>query len=415
MRILLLHNRYQAVGGAEYYLLLISKLLEAAGHTIIIASPEDERERISVPGRVEVLLPRARGARSSRACLGKLRAIVGQHRPDVAIVHSTAGFLTPLVLAGCVEILPTIKQVHDARVFCPRAHSKILPGAGFRICARPMGLGCWKCLWADRSGPFDVGPVREQATETLIRWGELRLLRRLPAVICGSQYMREELVRNRVPAERIHVVGHPLPWDPPPQAPPTEVPVVGAVGRWDRIKGMEQLLEVLLELAPKLSFRAELVGGGPGLEEAREQVRRGGLEERFAIHGAIPGSQLRELYRGLSVLAFPSMVPEAFGAAGIEAQAHGVPVVGYAAGGTRDWLIDGETGISLPMGDRNALAGALSRMLSDPPLAARLGRQAAERVRRMYDRHRHMESILGILRAVIDEIGSQEALKDRDR
>ena len=66
----------------------------------------------------------------------------------------------------------------------------------------------------------------------------------------------------------------------------------------------------------------------------------------------------------------------------VEACAMGLPVVSTAVGGIPDLLADGETGLLVPAGDEERMAGAVRRLLGEPALAERLssaGRWLAER------------------------------------
>ncbi len=56
----------------------------------------------------------------------------------------------------------------------------------------------------------------------------------------------------------------------------------------------------------------------------------------------------------------------------LEAFASGVPVVSTNAGGVPDMLIDGESGLLVPVGDAQAMAAAALRVLEDRTLARRL-------------------------------------------
>jgi L-malate glycosyltransferase len=60
------------------------------------------------------------------------------------------------------------------------------------------------------------------------------------------------------------------------------------------------------------------------------------------------------------------------------------PIVATDAGGTREFVIDGQTGLLVPPADPNALAAALERLLADPGEAGRLALGAR---RRLIDRH----------------------------
>jgi glycosyltransferase involved in cell wall biosynthesis len=83
----------------------------------------------------------------------------------------------------------------------------------------------------------------------------------------------------------------------------------------------------------------------------------------------------------------------------IEAQAAGVPVVATPVGGIRETVVDGETGLLVPVGDPGALAGAILRLLQDPELAARLAAEARGRVRERYSEARMIELTLGLYAA----------------
>ncbi len=410
MRILRVHNLYRPVGGAEFYLLRTSEALEEMGHEVIIASPDDDRAPYHHSDRIELTLPRARGLTTGRRALGALERILDDHAPDVAIFHTTIGFLTAPVLRGCARRVPTLKQVHDTRVFCPKIRSKVLPGNAKadrpRICPFPFGPRCLSqgCLSEDRRAPIAAGPPLEQPRETLIRWTELRALRRLPALLCDSDYMRGELARNGIARDRIHVVGQAIPWPREalaPLDPPTTPPIIGAVGRWDIVKGMELLLDILIEMAPHRDFSARIVGDGPNLSVAREKVRAAGLPQRIEILGPLPPTEIPGFYSGITILAFPSLIPESFGAVGIEAQVHALPVVAFDAGGVSEWLCAPDAGILASIGDRSSLRRGLEQLLDHPTEARAMGERGRERAWSRYEQRAQLGRLIEILSGVI--------------
>jgi glycosyltransferase involved in cell wall biosynthesis len=84
--------------------------------------------------------------------------------------------------------------------------------------------------------------------------------------------------------------------------------------------------------------------------------------------GWIGADRKRELMRQADLLAVPSLWPEPFGLAGLEAGCLGLPAVGYDVGGIREWLKPGESG-ELAAGDPptvSGLAEAMVRALADP-------------------------------------------------
>jgi glycosyltransferase involved in cell wall biosynthesis len=139
-------------------------------------------------------------------------------------------------------------------------------------------------------------------------------------------------------------------------------PEILYAGRLSREKGVLELVEAARGL------RLVVAGDGP----LRTEVP-GAL-------GWVPRSELERLYARAAVVACPSR-REGFGVTCAQAMAHARPVVATAVGGLRDLVVDGETGILVPPGDRAALRAALERLLADRALRRRLGEAGRERVR----------------------------------
>lgn len=112
-------------------------------------------------------------------------------------------------------------------------------------------------------------------------------------------------------------------------------------------------VDLALEAARRARRRIKVVGSGPD---------RGRLETRYAASseflGRVGDDELASLYARASALVVPGV--EEFGIAAVEAQAAGRPVVGSDAGGTRETVQDGTTGVLVPSGDVDALAEAMA-------------------------------------------------------
>ena len=112
-------------------------------------------------------------------------------------------------------------------------------------------------------------------------------------------------------------------------------------------------VDLALEAARRARRRIKVVGSGPDRER---------LEARYAASseflGRVGDDELASLYARASALVVPGV--EEFGIAAVEAQAAGRPVVGSDAGGTRETVQDGTTGVLVPTGDVDALAEAMA-------------------------------------------------------
>lgn len=143
-------------------------------------------------------------------------------------------------------------------------------------------------------------------------------------------------------------------------------PTVGFVGRLHTDKGAADLLPLLDRLLPHHpDLRLLVVGDVDPTDPASPAIRdalaaRPEVELRGWVDDPAP------VYREMDLLVFPSR-REGLPNAPLEAQASGVPVVGYAATGTVDAVADGVGGVLVPIGDSNALHRAVDEYLRPTP------------------------------------------------
>lgn len=110
--------------------------------------------------------------------------------------------------------------------------------------------------------------------------------------------------------------------------------------------------DVVLSAAALAGRAVKVVGTGP--ERERLQARFG---DRVEFLGRVSDERLADLYSRARALVVANV--EEFGIAAVEAQAAGRPVLAVDAGGTRETVVDGVTGILVPAGDERLLAEAL--------------------------------------------------------
>ena len=151
-----------------------------------------------------------------------------------------------------------------------------------------------------------------------------------------------------------------------------DVPVVGAVGRLTSQKAYDDLVHAIAMLP---AARLVLVGDGPartGLEQLAERL---GVSARLTITGWV--DEPRALLGGFDVFALPSRW-EGMPLSIIEAMHAGLPVVATDVGSVSELIVDGETGLVIAPGDREALAAAIERLLADEQQRRTMGQRAQE-------------------------------------
>ena len=117
---------------------------------------------------------------------------------------------------------------------------------------------------------------------------------------------------------------------------------------------------------------------GDGPETERLRARHAG-DPRIEWLGRITDEEKRRRLRGADVFCAPSLRGESFGVVLLEAMAARAAIVAVDLPGYRNVARPDRDAVLVPPGDRDALAGALRRVLADPDLRARLVSSGEER------------------------------------
>ncbi len=157
------------------------------------------------------------------------------------------------------------------------------------------------------------------------------------------------------------------PVHPVPEAP--EVVFVGVLERYKNVDGLAAAWRTVARRVPEA--RLHLIGTGALMEVAEQLEREGCTWDRRldppAVAAAIDAAR---------ALLLPS-ASEGLPRVAIEAFVRGRAVVGTRAGGIPDIVEDGVTGLLVEADDTAGLAAAIERIVTDHPLAVRLGAAAA--------------------------------------
>jgi glycosyltransferase involved in cell wall biosynthesis len=164
---------------------------------------------------------------------------------------------------------------------------------------------------------------------------------------------------------------------------PAEAPVALFVGRLTSDKGICELFEAFQQIANRIpQLRLLLVGSFEDGDPLPEGVRqRLATHERVTLAG--PVNDPAPYYAVADVLILPSH-REGLPLVILEGHAAGKPVIGAAATGIVDLVVDGETGLLFPVGDASALAEAIGRLIEDKALARKLSLAGQEQVKRKF-------------------------------
>jgi glycosyltransferase involved in cell wall biosynthesis len=150
-------------------------------------------------------------------------------------------------------------------------------------------------------------------------------------------------------------------------------------------------IEVAVEAFNRLGLPLVVVGDGP---EARRLHRLAGPTVRF--EGRVSDDRVAQLMSGARALVVTAT--EEFGIAAVEAQAAGRPVIALAAGGARETVVEGETGVFFERADPEALAEAVAGF---DPLSVDPAACVAQAAR--FDRERFREGLTAAVSSALAE------------
>jgi glycosyltransferase involved in cell wall biosynthesis len=330
-----------ATGGTASHVIALAAGCRAAGLTVSVLGPPptlalfgDDVDTVAVR-----ITDRPRPARDAAAIAG-LRAALAREHPAVVHAHGVrAGAFAALAIATLPGVRPALViTVHNAP---PDGRAtRLVYGVLEGICARRADL-----------------------------------------VLCASADLLARMRGRRATAEQFDVPA-------PPASPPTAAdvararadvgggdrPVVLAVGRLAPQKGLDVLIDAAVRWrARDPRPRTVIAGEGPLAAVLRAQARQSGADvELLGARRDVPA---------LLAVADVVVVPSRWEARALilqEAMRAGRPIVATSVGGTPE-LTGPDGAILVPAGDPGALAAAVTAVLDDTALAARLGAAARAR------------------------------------
>ena len=411
MRIVLAHKFYRPVGGTEEFVRQVEGLLHARGHEVVPFAmthpgnwPSDYAGyfvpeidfRAELRGAARIRRAAAAGTRlvywpEARRRFARLLDDV---RPDVVHIQNIAHQISPSILYAAAERhIPVVMTVNDFKLVCPT--SGMINGRSGAVCTKCFGGRYWEAV-RDRCQDGSLPSSLLVGVEMTVHHRLLRVYERhVRLFLAENETRRRTLVAGGIPADRIRVLTQPFdatPYEPQPWGGRRLL----FFGRLDPDKGVDQLIEA----AAKAGVDVDVVGRGTEdavLRELADRVAPG----RVTFHGARYGPDLEELVSQSCATVLPSRQMEGTPYAILQSFAWGRGVVATAVGSLPEVVADGVTGMVVPVGDVDALAAAMRRLVDNPPLAQEFGARASEQVRTRYA----PDAYYGMLMAAYAEAG----------
>ncbi|SMF24918.1 Glycosyltransferase involved in cell wall bisynthesis [Tistlia consotensis] len=238
---------------------------------------------------------------------------------------------------------------------------------------------------------------------------DLKYFRSCDQLLCITPQLVERYAALGWPRERLHFMPNFSTFEDEPAVPrsafgtPEGAPLLLSLGRLHPAKALDTLLHAL---AREPRAHLWLAGEGPSRGELESLSAELGLTERVRFLGW--RSDKTALLKACDLCVFPSR-SEAFGSVIVEAWAHRRPLVAAAADGPKAFVEDGRTGLLVPIDDVGALAGAITRLIDEPALAASLVEAGYRRYREEFTESACVARYLGLFERLLAEAPPRRA------
>jgi glycosyltransferase involved in cell wall biosynthesis len=367
MRVLLVNDYAEPVGGAEVQMLALRETLRQQGHDVrLFASSAAAGGGAPLAddycfGTVSSFRTALQTVNLSAAW--RLRQLLRDFRPDVVHVKIFLTQLSPTILPLLADV-PSLYHVAWYRAICPLG-TKTLPDGS--PCHERWGTACYRrgCV------PARDWPLLMLQMRLWWRWRSA-----FNVIVANSEAVRRALIAEGIDVS--HVIHHGVPARPP-RPPLRDPPTIAFAGRLVREKGVDVLLHALARIATELpSVRLLIAGDGPERSRLAQLAGDLGLTDAVAMAGHLPRGEVERWFDSAWVQAVPSRWAEPFGIVATEALMRGTAVVATDPGGMAEIVEHGHTGYLVPRGDVDALAAALLALLRDREHAERMGHAARE-------------------------------------
>jgi glycosyltransferase involved in cell wall biosynthesis len=209
--------------------------------------------------------------------------------------------------------------------------------------------------------------------------------RRVDRVLTSSECSADQITQDfGVPRNQISNVSNGLDTDlycpdPSVEKSATDILCVGRAS--DPNKGIRTLIEALGKTPKHITMT--LVDNNHPDNELFKWARDAGVIDRVRITGRLPLEDLIRHYRSAALVAVPSRY-EGFGLPAVEAMACGTPVVACAAGALREVMQHTGGGVTVPIDNPDALAHAITELMSQPDRRRSLAEAGRARVNEIY-------------------------------
>jgi glycosyltransferase involved in cell wall biosynthesis len=326
----------------------------------------------------------------------KMSELIDEIKPDIVHEHTSSFHLTPLVLRACYKSnIPVVLTIHGAGYMCP---AQTLMIAGERYCTKELCIKgnlvhCFlnKCL----------GKSLKNVLLKLSIYGFYNIMgfyKNVSAFITPSKAMLGLAKRSGIDEKKLNHIDNFI--DNSYLQIQPEYDNKGYflyVGRLDKEKGLQYLLEAMFTLADNINLR--IVGTGDQEIELKALAKSLNLNN-VKFLGYKSGKKLEEEYKNCIATILPCKWFETFGLTILESFCFGKPVIASNIGGIPEIIDDGKNGFLIEPGNVKELAKVIEFLHQNPQKVIELGMNGRKKTEEKFNSEVHYKRLVEIYRKV---------------
>ena len=421
MRILQVHKYYSKKrgGGSVTAFFEIIKILEKNGHTVSVFSMKDSEnekseyeryftkhldfneknnvwEKIKMVGKVIF----------NREAQKKIEKIIQAEKPEIAHLHNFYHYLSPSIIFSLKKNkIPMIMTLHDYKLICP--NYKLFSQG--KICENCRGGRYYHCFLkkcVKNSYSFSLVAMLEAYLHKFLKTYE-----KVDLFIASSKFMKEKCVEFGISPEKIKILKNPF-----------DTKNFGLnkeeenyflyYGRLSEEKGISDLIKAVAKIHQENFLEKDkllIVGKGPEEKNLKKLVQKLKMERKISFLGFKQGEDLKKIIASSKFTVLPSVWYDNLPLTILESQLLKKPVIVSDLGGSKELMIENETGFIFQGGNIDDLGEKIKKMLNLNFLEReKMGEKARKNISEVNDEKNLYSQLLKIYKEVINNYKRKE-------
>lgn len=279
-------------------------------------------------------------------------------------------------------VLPLVKTRRIIRFLKPDiihshwASSYGLAGAFSRY--HPFILSVW-------GGDIFRVPNQNIISKNLIVW----ILKSANAISATSSYLAEITKRLLDNPPKIHIIPFGVNlqrFTPNAKTQNKQKVVIGTIRSLETAYGIEYLIKAFSMLSARFPhIQLYIIGRGPLLGDLMNLSESLAIKDRVNFYGFIEHHLIPEYLGSMDIFVIPSIVPETFGVAAVEAAAMEIPVVASNIGGLPEVVLNRKTGYLVEPRNVEELCKALEELIENKEKRLKMGKEGRKWIEKNYN------------------------------